>query len=154
MDEVRGTAVNHPDHYNSGYCETIYEIRDILGPEGFKAFCLGNWIKYNARAQYKSGEEDRKKADVYLEWATKGLPPLNTKIAQITSPSFAIGCIVSFTWQPFGEEPKEMVGVVTSIAPDGWYRVRNKTGSYYEVYGGAMSIATMERTKEFYGVKK
>lgn len=71
--------VNHPSHYTQGHCETIYEIRDILGPVGFKSYCLGNWIKYNARAAYKNGEEDLKKADVYLGWATQGLPPLDVK---------------------------------------------------------------------------
>lgn len=71
--------VNHPSHYTQGHCETIYEIYDILGPEGFKSYCLGNWIKYKSRAQYKNGDEDLKKADVYLEWATKGLPPMITR---------------------------------------------------------------------------
>lgn len=70
-------AVNHPSHYTQGNCETIYEIRDILGPDGFKAYCLGNWIKYKSRAAYKNGTEDLEKAEVYLGWAVKGLPPLN-----------------------------------------------------------------------------
>lgn len=68
--------VNHPSHYTQGYCETIYEIFDILGPEGFKSYCLGNWIKYKSRARYKNADEDLKKAEVYLGWATNGLPPL------------------------------------------------------------------------------
>lgn len=72
-------SVNHPSHYTQGYCETIYEIYDILGPEGFKSYCLGNWIKYKSRARYKNGDEDLKKADVYLSWATQGLPTLNVK---------------------------------------------------------------------------
>lgn len=66
--------VNSPNHYTSGYFETIYEIADILGPEGFKAFCLGNAIKYNARASNKGGAEDLEKAANYLDWHTNGLP--------------------------------------------------------------------------------
>lgn len=71
--------IKHPSHYTQGYCETIYEIFDILGPEGFKSYCLGNWIKYKSRAQYKNGDEDLKKADVYLGWATHGLRPLKAE---------------------------------------------------------------------------
>lgn len=67
--------VESPQHYTQGYFETIYEIRDILGGEGFKAFCLGNYIKYNARAQHKGlRAEDLAKADQYLDWAVNGLP--------------------------------------------------------------------------------
>lgn len=70
--------VNSPKHYQQGVVETIYTIRDTLGAEGFKAYCMGNWIKYNARYQHKNGEEDLRKAEVYLGWAVNGLPePVN-----------------------------------------------------------------------------
>lgn len=68
--------VESPNHYTSGYIEVIYAIHDVLGREGFKAFCMGNYIKYNARANHKGlRAEDLAKADQYLEWATNGLPP-------------------------------------------------------------------------------
>lgn len=67
-------AVASPEHYTQGWLETIYTIRQVLGAEGFKAFCLGNWIKYKERHGHKNGEEDLKKAEQYLHWATNGLP--------------------------------------------------------------------------------
>lgn len=69
-------------HYVQGYFETIYEIRDILGQEGFKAFCMGNYIKYSARAQHKGNYlEDAAKAQQYLLWAVNGLPdPVNGRV--------------------------------------------------------------------------
>lgn len=67
--------VESPNHYTAGYIEVIYAIHDVLGREGFKAFCMGNYIKYNARANHKGlRTEDLAKADQYLEWATNGLP--------------------------------------------------------------------------------
>lgn len=70
-----------PAHYTQGYLEVIYVIEQTLGPEGFKAFCLGNWIKYKSRYKNKGGEEDLKKAEKYLEWAVNGLPkPVNGKL--------------------------------------------------------------------------
>lgn len=67
--------VESPNHYTAGYIEVIYAIHDVLGREGFKAFCMGNYIKYNARANHKGlRAEDLAKADQYLEWATNGLP--------------------------------------------------------------------------------
>jgi hypothetical protein len=64
-----GSAVHHPAHYTKGGIETIDFIRAKLGAEGFRAYCLGNVLKYVTRWQDKNGEEDLKKALVYLEWA-------------------------------------------------------------------------------------
>ena len=74
--------VESPNHYTAGYIEVIYAIHDVLGREGFKAFCMGNYIKYNARANHKGLKaEDLAKADQYLEWATNGLPhPVNGRV--------------------------------------------------------------------------
>lgn len=69
------SAVDSPAHYQQGHIETIYAIEQTLGPEGFKAYCMGNWMKYIARHQYKNGE-DLAKANKYLEWAANGLPAL------------------------------------------------------------------------------
>lgn len=70
--------VESPSHYTQGYLETIYVIEQVLGPEGFKAFCMGNWIKYKDRHTKKNGQEDLDKAQQYLEWAQNGLPkPVN-----------------------------------------------------------------------------
>lgn len=73
--------VNSPEHYTNGHVETIYAIENVLGPEGFKAYCMGNYMKYMARHRKKNGEEDLKKAGVYLGWAANGLPaPVNGKL--------------------------------------------------------------------------
>lgn len=56
--------INHPKHYNVGKVEVIDVIEDWdLG------FCLGNVVKYIARAGHKDPSakvEDLKKAEWYL----------------------------------------------------------------------------------------
>jgi hypothetical protein len=66
-------AVNKPAHYQQGGIETIDYIAQTLGPDGFRAYCIGNVMKYVSRAG-KKGElvEDLRKAQVYLGWAIKG----------------------------------------------------------------------------------
>lgn len=63
--------VNKPAHYNqTGGVECIDYIRQVLGEEGFKAYCLGNTIKYLHRHEYKGKpQEDLKKAAYYLNKA-------------------------------------------------------------------------------------
>lgn len=59
--------VNHPSHYTYGSVEVIDYIKQTLGKEGFKGYCLGNVIKYISRAEHKNGLEDYKKAKWYLD---------------------------------------------------------------------------------------
>ena len=81
MAERQMSNVNSPDHYTQGYMEAIYVIAQVLGAEGFKAFCMGNYLKYQMRAAHKNGQEDIDKAAVYLDWATNGLPePVNNRL--------------------------------------------------------------------------
>lgn len=56
-------AVNHPSHYNAGKIEVIEAIEDWnLG------FCLGNTVKYIARAEHKGNAiQDLQKARWYLD---------------------------------------------------------------------------------------
>jgi len=61
-----GNRVNHPSYYNQGKIEVIEAIEDWrLG------FCLGNAVKYIARAKYKDGgehcTEDLEKAIWYIQ---------------------------------------------------------------------------------------
>lgn len=61
--------VNNPAHYTKGAVETIdliaYMIDPIVDPH--MAFCMGNAIKYIARAPFKNNKvEDLKKALWYL----------------------------------------------------------------------------------------
>lgn len=57
--------VNKPDHYQGGI-ECIDYLEQVLGPEGFVAYCRGNVVKYNHRAEYKGKfVEDLQKAAWY-----------------------------------------------------------------------------------------
>ncbi len=58
--------VNHPLHYATGQFECIDVMRECLGVEVVKAFCLGNAFKYLYRQGRKNGIEDVKKASWYL----------------------------------------------------------------------------------------
>jgi hypothetical protein len=65
----KGDRVNSPDHYNQGSIECIDYIREVLGPEGFIAYCQGNVQKYLHRWRDKDEPlEDLEKALVYLGW--------------------------------------------------------------------------------------
>lgn len=57
--------VDHPQHYGG---DTTYEVIKVIEAWGIdKSFCLGNAIKYIARAEHKCAPlEDLKKAAWYL----------------------------------------------------------------------------------------
>jgi len=62
-EQKEGDTTFHPSHYNMGRFEVIDVIDDWK-----LDFCLGNAIKYIARAPYKGKEkEDLRKAIEYLE---------------------------------------------------------------------------------------
>jgi len=59
--------VNKPAHYNMGGIECIDYIKQVLGVEGFIAYCHGNMIKYQHRYRFKQKPaEDMQKAEWYL----------------------------------------------------------------------------------------
>ena len=66
-------AVNSPNHYTQGRFETIEIIEEITKgyEDGYVAYCVGNALKYLARAPFKHGEpaEDLAKAERYLAFA-------------------------------------------------------------------------------------
>jgi len=66
-------AVNSPNHYTQGRFETIEIIEEITQgyDDGYVAYCVGNALKYLARAPFKHGEptEDIGKAAKYIEFA-------------------------------------------------------------------------------------
>jgi hypothetical protein len=68
------SAVHSPQHYTQGGIEAIDYIAAKLGPVGFRAYCIGNALKYLSRWQLKDGEQDLRKAQVYLGWAVTGDP--------------------------------------------------------------------------------
>lgn len=67
-----GIPVKSPSHYTDGGIETIDYIRAKLSPDHFRAYCLGNVLKYVSRAGKKGNANvDLKKAYVYLGWAVE-----------------------------------------------------------------------------------
>ena len=69
MQEQKPDMVNHPSHYTQGEIECIEAIKYInnkLHTEGYEGYCLGNFIKYIWRCNFKNGWEDIDKAIFYL----------------------------------------------------------------------------------------
>jgi|TARA_R110000823_G_scaffold73174_10_gene168463 hypothetical protein len=71
--------VSKPSHYNvEDGVECITYIKQVLGKDGFVAYCRGNVMKYNHRAMYKGNPlEDMAKAQQYLEWANETLKEIH-----------------------------------------------------------------------------
>lgn len=73
MSYVRDPAVDHPSHYggdDSPY-EVIKVLKAWLTPEELRGFCMGNAIKYLARAGKKKDQpakRDIAKAEWYLNY--------------------------------------------------------------------------------------
>ena len=60
--------VKKPVHYNISGIECIGYIKQVLGLDGFIAYCQGNMIKYQHRHRYKNNPvEDMEKAQWYLD---------------------------------------------------------------------------------------
>jgi len=78
-EEQSYNPVEKPFHYNHGDgIECIEYIKQVLGTEGFIAYCRGNLMKYNHRAFYKGNPtEDMAKAEQYLKWANEALKELH-----------------------------------------------------------------------------
>ena len=75
--------VNHPSHYTFGEIEVIDYIRDKLTPEEYQGYCIGNVMKYISRWRHKGGDEDLKKAKVYLQWAIESAEDSAKKTSDI-----------------------------------------------------------------------
>ena len=70
--------VYNPAHYNMGEIECIDYIKQVLGLEGFIAYCRGNAMKYQHRAEYKGKYlEDMRKHNWYSQKATEAIEELN-----------------------------------------------------------------------------
>ena len=70
VEKPKEDMVNHPSHYTQGKIECIEAIKYInnkLHMEGYEGYCLGNFIKYTWRCNYKNGWEDIDKAIFYLK---------------------------------------------------------------------------------------
>jgi hypothetical protein len=66
MADEKKEMVNHPEHYGG---DTPYEVIKVLEAWGLdESFCLGNAVKYIARAKKKGAQiEDLEKARWYLD---------------------------------------------------------------------------------------
>ena len=60
--------VNNPSHYSTGKYECIEVMREALGDEAVKNFCLCNAFKYIYRTNRKNGLEDVRKARWYIDY--------------------------------------------------------------------------------------
>lgn len=70
--------VTKPLHYNTGRLECIDYIKQVLGTEGFIAYCHGNMIKYQHRHRYKNNPvEDMDKADWYMQKMRKAMKEIH-----------------------------------------------------------------------------
>ena len=65
-DGPQADMVNSPPHYNQGEIECIDAIEAALGPEGFRAYCRGNGIKYLWRAELKHKSQTK---EISEDWA-------------------------------------------------------------------------------------
>ena len=68
-EKPKKDMINHPPHYTQGEIECIEAIKYInnkLHTEGYEGYCLGNFIKYIWRCNFKNGWEDIDKAIFYL----------------------------------------------------------------------------------------
>ena len=71
-DASKQNTPTSPSHYKQGGIECIDAIRAMTSSmhgDGFKIACLKDVVKYVWRHEHKSGLEDLKKAQVYLNWA-------------------------------------------------------------------------------------
>ena len=70
--------VSKPEHYNMGDIECIDYIKQVLALQGFIAYCRGNAMKYQHRAEYKGKFlEDMRKHNWYSNKATEAIEELN-----------------------------------------------------------------------------
>lgn len=80
LSDHRGTStledvVNHPEHYqleNLGV-EALEIIREILSPEEYKGYLIGNITKYVLRHKKKNNDEDLGKLIFYTKELDKCL---------------------------------------------------------------------------------
>ena len=64
---ITGDNVNHPFHYETGKFECFDVMREALGDNVVKDFCIANSFKYIYRHKRKNGVEDIKKAKWYID---------------------------------------------------------------------------------------
>jgi hypothetical protein len=70
-------ASDHQNHYKAAARQPIEFMQELMSPEAFDGFLLGNILKYRLRAGFKDDtEKDLEKAAQYAHWrelAKKGI---------------------------------------------------------------------------------
>ena len=66
-NSLKGDNVNHPSHYETGKFECFDVMREALGDNVVKDFCIANSFKYIYRHKRKNDIEDIKKAKWYID---------------------------------------------------------------------------------------
>lgn len=66
-EHVSEDNVNHPSHYKTGEFECFDVMKEALGDDSVKDFCIVNAFKYIYRHKRKNGVEDIKKAKWYID---------------------------------------------------------------------------------------
>tara|TARA_R110000868_G_scaffold242_1_gene2214 strand:+ start:1120 stop:1434 length:315 start_codon:yes stop_codon:yes gene_type:complete len=65
-------------HYSENKIESITYIKQVLGKEGFVAYCRGCVMYHNHKAYSKgNATEDMAKAEQYLKWANETLKEIH-----------------------------------------------------------------------------
>ena len=106
--------VQSPAHYSGEGLECIDVIESALGAYGFRAFCLGNVLKYSWRHRLKGGAEDLAKAEVYRSWAIAGTAanrPKGAKPLEVGAPTAAM--------LDLSDDPKLLAEIERAEADDG-----------------------------------
>ena len=71
-------SITNPYHYSKNEIESITYIKQVLGKEGFVAYCRGCVMSHNHKAFSKGNPtEDMAKAEQYLKWANETLKEIH-----------------------------------------------------------------------------
>ena len=75
--DMSSGASDHQNHYKAAARQPIEFMQELMSPEAFDGFLLGNILKYRLRAGFKDDtEKDLEKAAQYAHWrelAKKGI---------------------------------------------------------------------------------
>lgn len=113
--------VLHPAHY-VGEIETIDFIRDKLTADGFRAYCIGNVMKYISRYEKKGAPlEDLQKAQVYLGWAIESFGADKTEPIQTEKPKPKPAPKPKKSAKKPGPKKKQLdIGKMNALRKAGW----------------------------------
>ena len=78
VPEQKYNSITRPYHYSKHEIESIAYIKQVLGNQGFVAYCRGRVMSHNHKAFNKGNpSEDMAKAEQYLKWANETLKEIH-----------------------------------------------------------------------------